>query len=151
MRERNRDGRERERRGREGGREKDFERTKGTGHLRREEGRGAQRQVISFQDSTCLPPRNRIWDMPPPPPPPPPFLRPTSRKKREGQQGHALLLTVKPPPPSLHSRTVITVYDRIDAAATINFSKQFGVATIQEWRLFESGVYFFRHGLKNIQ
>ena len=29
-----------------------------------------------------------------------------------------------------------TVYDRIDAAATINFSTQFGAATIQERRLF---------------
>ena len=29
-----------------------------------------------------------------------------------------------------------TVYDRIDAAATINFSTQFGAATIRERRLF---------------
>ena len=29
-----------------------------------------------------------------------------------------------------------TVYDRIDAAATINFSVQFGAATIRERRLF---------------
>ena len=42
--------------------------------------------------------------------------------------------------------TVITVYDRIDAAATINFSTQFGAATIRERRLFESGVYFVRRG-----
>ena len=34
--------------------------------------------------------------------------------------------------------TVITVYDRIDAAATINFSTQFGAATIRERRLFRS-------------
>ena len=31
-----------------------------------------------------------------------------------------------------------TVYDRIDATATINFSTQFGAATIQERRLFRS-------------
>ena len=31
-------------------------------------------------------------------------------------------------------------YDRIDAAATINFSTQFGVATIREQRLLESGI-----------
>ena len=31
-----------------------------------------------------------------------------------------------------------TVYDRIDAAATINFSTQFGAATIRERRLFRS-------------
>ena len=37
-----------------------------------------------------------------------------------------------------------TVYDRIDTAATINFSTQFGVATIRERRLFESGIYFIR-------
>ena len=44
-----------------------------------------------------------------------------------------------------------TVYDQIDAAATINFSTQFGAATIRERRLFESGVYFVRrgYGLKN--
>ena len=36
-----------------------------------------------------------------------------------------------------------TVYDRIDAAATINFSTQFGAATIRERRLFESGVYMY--------
>ena len=41
-----------------------------------------------------------------------------------------------------------TVYDRIDAAATINFSMQFGAATIRERRLFESGVYFVRHGYR---
>ena len=41
-----------------------------------------------------------------------------------------------------------TVYDRIDAAATINFSTQFGTATIRERRLFESGVYFVRHGYR---
>ena len=29
-----------------------------------------------------------------------------------------------------------SVYDRIDAAATINFSTQFGAATIRERRLF---------------
>ena len=34
-----------------------------------------------------------------------------------------------------------TVYDRMDAAATINFSVQSGAATIRERRLFESGVY----------
>ena len=39
-----------------------------------------------------------------------------------------------------------TVYDRIDAVATINFSTQFGAATIREWRLFESGVYVVRRG-----
>ena len=32
--------------------------------------------------------------------------------------------------------TILTVYDRIDAAATINFSTQFGAATIRERRLF---------------
>ena len=44
-----------------------------------------------------------------------------------------------------------TVYDQIDATATINFSTQFGAATIRERRLFESGIYFFRCGyrLKN--
>ena len=43
-----------------------------------------------------------------------------------------------------------TVYDRIDAAATINFSTQFGAATIRERRLFESSVYFWRGtGSKN--
>ena len=44
-----------------------------------------------------------------------------------------------------------TVYDRIDAAATINFSTQFGAATIRERRLFESGIYFIRRsaGSKN--
>ena len=31
-----------------------------------------------------------------------------------------------------------TIYDRIDAAATINFSTQFGAATIRERRLFRS-------------
>ena len=41
-----------------------------------------------------------------------------------------------------------TVYDRIDAAATINFSTQFGAATIRERRLFESSVYFFRRGYR---
>ena len=41
-----------------------------------------------------------------------------------------------------------TVYDRIDAAATINFSTQFGAATIRERRLFESGVYFVRRGYR---
>ena len=45
---------------------------------------------------------------------------------------------------------IYTVYDRIDAAARINFSTQFGAATIRERRLFESGVYFVRrwYGLK---
>ena len=33
---------------------------------------------------------------------------------------------------------IITIYDRIDAAATINFSTQFGAATIRERRLFRS-------------
>ena len=37
--------------------------------------------------------------------------------------------------------TLITVYDRMDAAATINFSVRSGEATIRERRLFESGVY----------
>ena len=41
-----------------------------------------------------------------------------------------------------------TVYDRIDAAATINFSAQFGAATIRVRRLFESGVYFVRRGYR---
>ena len=41
---------------------------------------------------------------------------------------------------------VRTVYDRIDATATINFSTQFGAATIRERRLFESGVYSFGVG-----
>ena len=41
---------------------------------------------------------------------------------------------------------VHTVYDRIDAAATINFSKQFGAATIRERHLFESGVISFGAG-----
>ena len=41
-----------------------------------------------------------------------------------------------------------TVYDRIDTSATINFSTQFGAATIRERRLFESGVYFFRRGYR---
>ena len=46
-----------------------------------------------------------------------------------------------------------TAYDRIDAAAAINFSMQFGAAIIRERRLFESGVYFVRHRcrLKKIQ
>ena len=50
-----------------------------------------------------------------------------------------------------NSRREDTVYDRIDAAATINFSTQFGAATIRERSLFESSVYFFRRGyrLKN--
>ena len=52
-----------------------------------------------------------------------------------------ILLTV------LHLRAP-TVYDRIDAAATINFSTQFGVATIRERRLFESGVYIVRRGYR---
>ena len=38
-----------------------------------------------------------------------------------------------------------TIYDQIDEAATINFSMQFGAATIQERCLFESGVYYLRH------
>ena len=42
----------------------------------------------------------------------------------------------------------LTVYDRIDAAATINFSTQFGAATIRERRLFESSVYFVRRGYR---
>ena len=33
---------------------------------------------------------------------------------------------------------ITTVYDRIDAAATINFSTQFGAAAIRERRLFRS-------------
>ena len=41
-----------------------------------------------------------------------------------------------------------TVYDRIDAAATVNFSTLFGAATIRERRLFESGVYFVRRGCR---
>ena len=41
-----------------------------------------------------------------------------------------------------------TVYDRIDTAATINFSTQFGAATIQERCLFESSVYFVRRGYR---
>ena len=43
-----------------------------------------------------------------------------------------------------------TVYDRIDAAATINFSTQFGAATIRERRLFESGVYFVWRGYRKV-
>ena len=39
-----------------------------------------------------------------------------------------------------------TVYDRIDAAATINFSTPFGAATIRERHLFENGVYFVWRG-----
>ena len=35
-------------------------------------------------------------------------------------------------------RNYISVYDRIDATATINFSTQFGAATIRERRLFRS-------------
>ena len=42
-----------------------------------------------------------------------------------------------------------TVYDRMDAAATINFSVQSGAATIRERRLFESGVYFVQSGYRN--
>ena len=41
-----------------------------------------------------------------------------------------------------------TIYDRIDAVATINFSTQFGAATIQERCLFQSGVYFVRRGYR---
>ena len=43
-----------------------------------------------------------------------------------------------------------TVCDRIDVAATINFSTQFGVATIREQHLIKSGIYFVQrgHGLK---
>ena len=44
--------------------------------------------------------------------------------------------------------SLYTVYDRIDAAATINFSTEFGAATIRERRLFESGVYFVRRGYR---
>ena len=44
--------------------------------------------------------------------------------------------------------TMYTVYDRIEAAATINFSTQFGAATIRERRLFESAVYFVRRGYR---
>ena len=44
--------------------------------------------------------------------------------------------------------TIITVFDRIGAAATINFSTQFVAATIRERRLFESGVYFVRRGYR---
>ena len=44
---------------------------------------------------------------------------------------------------------VTTVYDRMDAAATINFSVQSGAATIRERRLFESGVYFVQSGYRN--
>ena len=54
-------------------------------------------------------------------------------------------------PPELSkkfSKVRCTVYDRIDAAATINFSTQFGAATIRERRLFESGVYFVRRGYR---
>ena len=43
----------------------------------------------------------------------------------------------------------LTVYDRIDAAATINFSTQFGAATIRERRLFLSAWVHYR--LKKIQ
>ena len=35
-------------------------------------------------------------------------------------------------------KIIITVYDRIDAAATINLITQFGAATIRERRLFHS-------------
>ena len=38
------------------------------------------------------------------------------------------------------------VYDRIDAVAAINFSTQFGAATIRERCLFESAVYFIQRG-----
>ena len=44
---------------------------------------------------------------------------------------------------------IYTVYDRMDAAATINFSVQSGAATIRERRLFESGVYFVQSGYRN--
>ena len=37
-----------------------------------------------------------------------------------------------------YSIVIRTIYDRIDAAATINFSTQFGAATIRERRLFRS-------------
>ena len=46
------------------------------------------------------------------------------------------------------STLITTVYDRMDAAATINFSVQSGAATIREWHLFESGVYFVQSGQK---
>ena len=46
-------------------------------------------------------------------------------------------------------RATHTVYDRMDAAATINFSVQSGAATIREQRLFESGVYFVQSGYRN--
>ena len=44
--------------------------------------------------------------------------------------------------------SILTVYDRIDATATINFSMQFGAATIRERCLFESSVYFVRRGYR---
>ena len=50
--------------------------------------------------------------------------------------------------PLMTNKIKATVYDRIDAAATSNFSTQFGAATIRERHLFESGVYFFRRGYK---
>ena len=48
----------------------------------------------------------------------------------------------------VHVHTGTTIYDRIDAAATINFSTQFGVATIRERCLFESGVSLVRRGYR---
>ena len=61
-----------------------------------------------------------------------------------------LIGSLRIPPQSMLNfiRKVRTVYDRIDAAATINFSTQFGAATIRERRLFESGVYFVRRGYR---
>ena len=54
-------------------------------------------------------------------------------------------------PPGYICRSIsswYTVYDRMDAAATINFSVQSGAATIRERRLFESGVYFVQSGYR---
>ena len=42
------------------------------------------------------------------------------------------------PPLNIPRSTPDTVYDRIDAAATIHFCTQFGAATIRERRLFRS-------------
>ena len=44
--------------------------------------------------------------------------------------------------------TRYTIYDRIDAVATINFSTQFGAATIRERRLSRAASIFVRHGCR---
>ena len=45
-------------------------------------------------------------------------------------------------PRSSNTASLITIYDRIDTAATINFSTQFGAATIRERRLFHSALVY---------